>query len=87
MAVIEIVKTDTFEMRYFRFGTGDKTFVILPGLSIQSVMNSADDIAKNYACFTQEYTTYVFDRRTTLPEVYTIQDMAEDTAEAIRILG
>ncbi|MBQ1468731.1 MAG: alpha/beta hydrolase [Solobacterium sp.] len=87
MAIIETVKTDTFEMRYFRFGTGDKIFVILPGLSIQSVMNSADEIAKNYACFAEEYTTYVFDRRTTLPEVYTIQDMAEDTAEVIRILG
>ena len=32
-------------MDYFSFGSGGKTMVILPGLSVQSVMNAADDIA------------------------------------------
>ena len=29
-------------MDYFRFGQGEKTMVILPGLSVQSVMGFAD---------------------------------------------
>lgn len=83
---IENVHTEEFDMRYFRFGNGEKTFVILPGLSIQSVMNSAEAVKKEYAVFEEEFTTYVFDRRENLPEVYTVRDMARDTAVAMKEL-
>ena len=36
------VTTETFSMDYFRFGQGEKTLVILPGLSVQSVEGFAD---------------------------------------------
>ena len=42
---IETVRTEAFAMNFFRFGNGKKTLVILPGLSIQSVMGAADAIA------------------------------------------
>ena len=42
---IETVKTDAFTMDYFQFGQGKETLVILPGLSVQSVMDSADAVA------------------------------------------
>lgn len=44
MAAIEIktVQTDGFEMEYFCFGHGKEPLVILPGLSVQSVMGAAD---------------------------------------------
>ena len=35
---IETVRTESFSMDYFRFGHGKETLVILPGLSVQSVM-------------------------------------------------
>ena len=42
---IETVKTASFTMQYFRFGTGETTLVILPGLSVQSVMRAASAVA------------------------------------------
>ena len=31
---------------FFKFGTGKKIFVIIPGLSVQSVMHSAEAVAE-----------------------------------------
>jgi len=84
---IETVETDGFAMDYFRFGRGERTLVILPGLSVQSVMGSAEAVAEAYAPLTDEFTIYLFDRRKDLPETYTTQEMAGDTAAAIRALG
>lgn len=81
------VLTYKFRMNYFRFGTGSKTMVILPGLSVQSVMGSAEAVAQEYEAFRDDYTVYVFDRRDDLPLSYTVEDMARDTAEAFKILG
>ena len=84
---VETVEADSFSMDYVRFGHGEKTLVILPGLSVQSVMGSADAIAEAYDLFTEDYTVYLFDRRKDLPDAYSVYDMARDTAEAIRALG
>ena len=81
------VKTDAFTMDYFRFGEGTKTLVILPGLSVQSVMGSADAVAEAYRPLTKDFTIYLFDRRKDLPPVYSVQEMAQDTAAAIDALG
>lgn len=85
--MIETVTTDRFSMQFFRFGRGDRVFVILPGLSVQSVMGSEEAVKAAYDIFTDEYTVYLFDRRADLPPVYTVRDMARDTAEAMRALG
>ena len=84
---IEKVSTDSFEMAYFRFGTGNKTLVILPGLSVQSVMGFAESVESEYSVMTNDFTVYVFDRRAALPPVYAVRDMARDTAAAFRALG
>ena len=84
---IERVTLDGFSMRYFRFGRGEKTLVILPGLSVQSVMGMADTVAQSYASLQDDFTVYVFDRREELPESYPVRDMGRDTAEAMAALG
>ena len=78
--MIETVALNGLEMEYFRFGTGEKTFVILPGVSVKSVMRSAAAIRKAYSVFEREYTVYVFDRRKNMPTDYTVAQMARDTA-------
>ncbi len=83
----ETINTGRCSMKYFKFGSGERTMVILPGLSVKSVMLSADIIAGAYEQFTAGYTVYVFDRREDLPPVYTVGDMARDTADAMRALG
>ena len=84
---IETVRTKEFTMDFFRFGKGSKTLVILPGLSIQSVMAAADAIAAAYQSLEDSFTVYVFDRRAELPAAYSVRKMAQDTAEAFQFLG
>lgn len=84
---IERVQTKDVSMKYFRFGQGPGTMVILPGLSIQSVMSIAHIVEKEYACMKDDFTVYVFDRRENLPPVYSVREMARDTAAAIAALG
>ena len=86
-AQIETVKTNGFTMDYVRFGQGERTLVILPGLSVESVTKSADAIAKAYAPLAEHFTIYMFDRRRELPAAYPVVEMAEDTAAAFRALG
>ena len=85
--LIETAVTDSFSMDYFSFGNGAKTLVILPGLSAQSVMISADAIASAYSIMADDFTVYVFDRRKELPPDYTVDDMAKDGAAAILSAG
>ncbi len=85
-AVVKTVSTEEVTVDYVVFGNGEKAFVILPGLSIHSVMGSAEAIAAAYQSFAEEYTVYLFDRAKDLPAGYTVRDMAEDTAKAMEAL-
>ena len=84
------VKTAVFdggEMDYISFGRGKKTFVILAGLSVHSVLGLRDAVEKAYAAFTEEYTVYLFDNTKNMGEGYTISTLADDTARAMEALG
>ncbi len=74
-------------MRYFRFGRGGRTLVILPGLSIKSVTETADAVRNGYAAFEEYFTVFVLDRRDVLPRPYPIREAAKDTAAALDALG
>ena len=84
---IETIKTESFTMNYFKFGHGKEVFVILPGLSLQSVMNFADMVAEAYQILADNFTVYVFDRRKELPANYSVEMMAQDTVKVFRALG
>ncbi|MBO4693252.1 MAG: alpha/beta hydrolase [Clostridia bacterium] len=85
--VVDSVVLDDFKMQYIKFGKGSKALVILPGLSIQSVINAAPAIKKQYEIFCKDFTVYIFDRRCDLPDIYSVYDMADDTAKAMSALG
>lgn len=82
-----LIQTESFSMPYIRFGSGKQPLVLLPGLSVQGVIPYAKAIAAQYKCLCEDFTVYVFERRETLPAVYTVHDMAEDTARALQALG
>ena len=84
---ISQIVTDQFTMKYLSFGNGRKSLVVLPGLSVQSVTGFAPSIVNQYKCFTDDFTIYVFDRRSDPPDNYDIFQMAEDTAAAFTRLG
>ena len=77
------------EMYYVSFGKGKKTLTVLPGLSdgLATVKGKALLLAPPYKRFSKEYTVYMFSRKNEMPEGYTIRQMAEDQAAALKGLG
>ncbi|MBP5739725.1 MAG: alpha/beta hydrolase [Spirochaetia bacterium] len=74
-------------MNYIKFGTGDKILVMLPGLSVKSVLLMGDAVKNAFSAYDKDYTIYLIDRREDVPPVYTVTDMARDTAEKMKELG
>ena len=76
-------------MNYVSFGSGNKALIILPGLSdgLTTVKGKALLLALPYKLFFKDYTVYMFSRKNELPNNYSISEMADDQAEAMRRLG
>ena len=76
-------------MDYIRFGSGQRTLVMLPGLGdgLRSMKGTALPMAFMYRMFCKDFTVYAFSRKNELPEGYTTRDMAKDQAEAMAQLG
>lgn len=84
---IETAVTGAFTTEYFRFGKGETPLVIIPGVSVQSVMLFADAIEEAYAPLADGFDIYVLDRRKELPPDYDVYGMAKDTAAVFDALG
>lgn len=76
-------------MDFIRFGSGQRTLVMLPGLGdgLRSMKGTALPMAFMYREFCKDFTVYAFSRKNELPEGYTTRDMAKDQAEAMAQLG
>ena len=81
--MISSVKTKDIKMDYFKFGNGNRIMVIIPGVSIKSVMESESIIVNNYKMFENDFTIYVFDRIKNMNKNYSIFDMATDMIDVI----
>ncbi|SOB96732.1 alpha/beta fold hydrolase [Pseudobutyrivibrio ruminis] len=83
------VKVGNTDMYYVAFGEGEKNLVVLPGLSdgLWTVKGKAMLLAGSYKKFFKDYTVYMFSRKNEIPEGYSIEDMADDQALAMRNLG
>jgi pimeloyl-ACP methyl ester carboxylesterase len=81
------IKNGEFEMDYFKFGNGKKNMIIIPGVSIKSVMESEEIIKNAYKLFSNDFTIYVFDRKKKMEKSYNIFNMADDLIKAIDGLG
>ena len=87
MIEINTISTSRFEMEYVSFGHGPRPLVLVPGMSLHSVMLQKEAVAKVYTPFYETHTIYLLDRIKDMPEGYTVKDMARDTAEGISALG
>ncbi len=76
-------------MDYIRFGSGEKTLIMLPGLGdgLRSMKGTALPMALLYRRFAKTHTVYAFSRRNTIPQGYTTADMARDQKLAMDALG
>ena len=77
------------DMYYVAFGNGNKKVVVLPGLSdgLATVKGKALVLASPYRRFFSDYTVYMFSRKNSMPEGYTIREMAEDQVQAMKSIG
>lgn len=76
-------------MNYASFGHGEKILVVLPGLSdgLTTVKGKALLLAAPYKRYFERYTIYIFSRKNEMPPGYSIPDMADDQAKALKTLG
>ena len=83
------VNVGNTDMYYVAFGEGEKKLVVLPGLSdgLWTVKGKAMLLAGSYKHFFKDYTVYMFSRKNDIPDDYSIKDMADDQAEAMKNLG
>lgn len=85
--MVQEVHFDNKLMKYFKFGSGSKIMVMIPGLSVKSVMEYEESIKNDYKIFSIDYCVYCFDRINNPNNDYSIKDMAVDTLKAIELLG
>lgn len=81
------LEMDGTGMDCVRFGRGDKTLVMIPGLSLRDVRGAELLLAYMYRCFAKEYTVYILDKKSVIPDGYTIRDLANDAARGMEQLG
>lgn len=77
------------DMYYAAFGSGNQNLVVLPGLSdgLATVKGKALLLASSYRRFFDAFRVYMFSRKNEMPEGYTIRQMADDQAAAMKALG
>ena len=77
------------EMDYIRFGSGERTLVMLPGIGdgLKTVKGMALPFALLYRELAKDFTVYVFSRRRVLPPHSSTREMAADVSEAMAALG
>ena len=80
---------ETGEMDYIRFGSGPRTFVMLPGVGdgLKTVKGMAVPFAALYRAMLKDFTVYAFSRRRVLAPGMTTRDMAADLNRAMAVLG
>ncbi len=83
------VKVGNTDMYYVAFGKGKKNLIVLPGLSdgLWNVKGKSWLLFGSYIRFFKNYRVYMFSRKNGLPEGYSIKEMADDQAVALKNLG
>lgn len=72
---------------YVTFGKGDKTLIIITGLSLQRLGDMSNlAIYSLFYRYAKEYTVYIFDRKDHIEEGITIENMADDLYHSLQEL-
>ena len=72
---------------YVTFGKGDKTLIIITGLSLQRLGDMSNlAIYSLFYRYAKEYKVYIFDRRDHIEEGVSIEDMADDLYQSLQEL-
>lgn len=83
------VRIGNTDMDFVSFGKGGQALVILPGLgdALRTVKGMAMVLTAMYRLFAKDFTVYIFSRKNHISDVYSIEDMADDQAQAMKLLN
>ena len=83
------IELPTGEMDYIRFGSGNTTLVMIPGVGdgLRTVRGMALPFAVMYRELAKDFTVYVFSRRRNLFPNMTTREMSDDLNSAMGALG
>lgn len=81
------IQLDHSKMDYAVFGKGEKSLVIIPGLTLRDIKGAGWSLAYMYRMFAKDYRVYIFDKKQEITEGYTIKKLADDLAKAMKLLG
>lgn len=83
------IKFRDTDMDFIRFGTGERTLIMLPGLGdgLRTIRGMALPFSLLYREFGKEYTVWSFSRKNKLVPGTTTEDMARDLKRAMDGLG
>lgn len=81
------IKINNTTMDYISFGHGTKPFIMIPGLSFNRVKGTSLLLSVLYRIFAKDYRVFMFDRIEDVPEGYSVEEIARDTAAAMKQLG
>lgn len=76
-----------YRLPYFEFGKGEKSFILIPGSSMTSILNSEEGIKNLFAPYTEDFHIYVFDVPEDLDSITGIDQLADVIADASEALG
>ena len=86
-AIVKSIDINGSELDYAVFGSGSVPLIMIPGISIRSVLLNAQSVAGAYSRYIENHTVYLFDRRKNVQPGYNIDDMGQEIADAMKILG
>lgn len=75
------------DMIYITFGNGKRPLVLIAGVSLTGISGLGESVSAAYSPLCETHTVYLFDRISPLPDGYSTENMAEDIAKAMNMLG
>ena len=87
MYEIESIFKENIEIKYGIIYGGDKVFVMLPGISLSSILTNIKGIEGAYQEILKDYTIYVFDHAEPENDDYTMDEMVSNIIYAIDKIG
>ncbi len=83
----QVLNIQDTQMNYITFGNGEKSLIMIQGLSTRSIKGASLSLAYMYRIFARDYKVYLFDRRENIGENITVRELASDIAMAMDFLG
>ena len=82
----QVLNIQDTQMNCITFGNGEKSLIMIQGLSTRSTKGASLSLAYMYRIFARDYKVYLFDRRENIGEDITIRELASDIAMAMDFL-